>query len=141
VMARVAMQPAAAPAEARVRRWLPRTVRGWMAMGVLSVAPMASMAALLAWLLSHPLVSPGALLGMSGRWVRDTGWSLLARAAEALVRSGLWQWAADTFRGVGTLSPQQLGAAALFVAIAVPASGWAMARLLRTPMGGMTHAH
>jgi anti-sigma factor RsiW len=141
VMARVVPLPQQVAAQSRVRRWLPKTRRGWAMMGVLSVAPLASMMALLAWLLSHPMVSAGALLGMGERWVRDTAWSLLARGAEALVNSGAWQWVADSAGRVAGLSAQQLSAAAIVLAILVPASGWVVARLLRTPVGGMTHAH
>jgi anti-sigma factor RsiW len=141
VMSRVVPLPRQAAAQARVRRWLPKTRRGWAMMGALSVAPLASMAALLAWLLSHPMVSAGALLGMGERWVRHTAWSLLARGAEALVKSGAWQWVADGAAGLARMSTEQLSVAAITLAILIPASGWVVARLLRTPVGGMTHAH
>ena len=141
VMARVVPLPQQAVAQARVRRWLPRTSRGWMMMGVLSVAPMASLLALLVWMLSHPMVSAGAMWGMAQHWARETAWSALARAAEALVRSGAWEWVADGMARLAAVSSTQAGAAGIAMLIAIPASAWLMARLLRTPMGGNTHAH
>jgi hypothetical protein len=141
VMARVVPLPQQAVAEAGARRWLPRTRRGWVMMGALSAAPLASLLALLAWLLSHPMVTPGALWGIGQQWVRDTAWAGLARVAEALVLSGTWQWVADAAGTVASLTATQTSAALLAVAIAIPASAWVMSRLLRTPMGGITHAH
>jgi hypothetical protein len=141
VMARVVPLRRQVAAESRVRRWLPKTRRGWAMMGTLAVAPLASMMALLLWLVSHPMVSPGALLGLGERWVRGTAWSLAARAAELLVKSGAWEWVADGAARLGALTAQQLSVAAIVLAVLVPASGWVVARLLRTPFGGMTHAH
>ena len=141
VMARVVPLPQQAVAEARVRRWLPRTTRGWMMLGVLSVAPMASLLALLAWLLSHPLVTAGSMWGATQHWVRDTAWSTMAAGADMLARSGAWEWAADLMGRLAALSSTQAGAAALALGLAIPASAWLMARLLRTPMGSFDHAH
>ena len=141
VMARVVPIPQQVAAQSRVRRWLPKTRRGWAMMGTVAMAPIASMTALLLWLLSHPMVSAGALLGMGERWTRDAAASLLAGAADLLVKSGAWQWTADGLGRLAALTAQQLSVAAIVLAVLIPASGWVVARLLRTPLGGMTHAH
>jgi hypothetical protein len=140
-MARVVPLPQQALAPARARRWLPRTARGWMMMGTVSVAPTAAPLAFLVWMLTHPLVSAGAAFGMAQHWARETAWSAVARGAEALVRSGAWEWVADGMARLAAVSGTQAGAAGLALMVAIPASAWLMVRLLRTPMGGDTHAY
>jgi hypothetical protein len=46
----------------------------------------------------------------------------------------------DAFATAGSLTSTQTTMAALAAGTAVAASAWLMARLLRTPMGGMNHA-
>jgi len=80
------------------------------------------------------------VFGMGGRWVTQMGWSLLVRATEAVVRSGVFQWAVTTGSDLvgGT---RGLSVAGVLFAVAIPLSGWMLQRLLRTPVGGITHAH
>jgi hypothetical protein len=56
------------------------------------------------------------------------------------VGSGIWEWLVTTGNELvgGT---RGLGVAAMVFAVAVPASAWAMMRLLKTPVGMTTHAH
>lgn len=143
VMARVVIAPAAAPAvaPARARRWMPRTKRGWMMLGLGLLAPLGPLAALLAWALGAPTGGAGGMLGATGGWVRDTFWGGLARGMEAVIRSPAFDAVADLVYGALSMSSTSAGALALFLAIAIPASGWTLARLLRTPMGGLTHGN
>ncbi|HKP74459.1 MAG TPA: hypothetical protein VJT67_02900 [Longimicrobiaceae bacterium] len=138
VMARVNVRAFAAD-EAVQRRWLPQTARGWMMTIVGALAPLLPLAGLLVWLAGRGM-SPGALFGMGGRWVTEAGWSLLVRATEAVVRSGIFQWVVTTGTDLvgGT---RGLSVAGVMFAIAIPASGLMLLRLLRTPVEGMTHAH
>jgi hypothetical protein len=138
VMARVAIHATAAQAVAR-RRWLPKTVRGWMMALVGGLAPLLPLAGLLVWLAGRGM-SPGALFGMGGRWVTEAGWSLLVRVTGAVVRSGIFQWVVTTGNDLvgGTRGLSMAGVA---FAIAIPASGLMLVRLLRTPVEGITHAH
>ncbi|HEY0037526.1 MAG TPA: hypothetical protein VGB66_12595 [Longimicrobium sp.] len=138
VMARVTIAATAAQTVAR-RRWLPRTRRGWTMAAVGALAPLLPLFALLTWLAGRGM-SPGALFGMGGRWVTDAGWSLLVSVTGAVVKSGVFQWVVTTGADLvgGT---RGLSVAGLLFAIAIPLSGWMLARLLRTPVGGMTHAH
>jgi len=94
---------------------------------------------LLTWLAGRGM-SPGALFGMGGRWVTEAGWSLLVRVTGAVVRSGIFQWLMTTGSDLvgGT---RGLSMAGVLFAIAIPASGLMLVRLLRTPVEGMTHAH
>ena len=139
VMARVRVQPALAPepAKVRVRRWLPHTRKGWMGLGALVLLPAAPVMALLAWLFSHPGVSAGALWDVGRERTGAALWSALVRATEWVVQSGAFQWAVTEAGRLG--GPVALAVLALF-ALSVPVSAWAMVRLLRAPVGGMTHA-
>ncbi|HEX8905015.1 MAG TPA: hypothetical protein VF771_09260 [Longimicrobiaceae bacterium] len=138
VMSRVLL-PVAAPEAVLRRRWLPRTAKGWMMGGVGVLAPLLPLFAVLGWLSGRGM-GPGALFGVARHWVADAGWSLLVRVTGAVVRSGVWEWLVTTGNDLvgGT---RGLSAAAVMFAIAIPLSGWMMVRLLRTPVGGMTHAH
>ncbi len=140
VMSRVVLpQPAAA--QARARRWLPRTRRGWMMLGGAALAPLAPVTALMAWILSHPLVTADSLTSAGNSWLRDQVWSLVVSAAEATIRSGLFDQAGEVLVRLLSIPGGSLSAAALALAVAIPTSGWALFRLLRTPQGGVTHAN
>ena len=138
VMARVLLPATAAQAVAR-RRWLPRTRRGWTMAAVGALAPLLPLLGLLTWLAGRGM-SPGALFGVGSRWATQAGWSLLVRVTEAVVKSGLFQWVVTTGSDLvgGT---RGLSVAGVMFAVAIPLSGWMLLRLLRTPVGGMTHAH
>jgi hypothetical protein len=138
VMARVAIPATAAQAVAR-RRWLPRTRSGWTMAVVGALAPLLPLFALLTWLAGRGM-TPGALFGVGGHWATEAGWSLLVRVTGAVVRSGVFQWLVTTGTELvgGT---RGLSVAGLLFAMAIPLSGWMLTRLLRTPVGGMTHAH
>ena len=138
VMARVLL-PVAAPEAVLRRRWLPKTTRGWMMSGVGVLAPLLPLVALLGWLTGQGM-TPGTLFGVGRRWMTDAVWGMLVRVTGAVVRSGFWEWLVTTGNDLvgGT---RGLSAAAVVFAIAIPLSGWMMVRLLKTPVGGMTHAH
>jgi hypothetical protein len=138
VMARVAL-PVAAPEAVLRRRWLPKTARGWMMGGAGIVAPLLPLFAVLGWLTGRGL-TPGALFGVARHWMADVLWGMLVRLAGAIVASGVWEWLVTTGNDLvgGT---RGLSAAAMVFAIAIPVSGWMLVRLLKTPVGGMTHAH
>jgi hypothetical protein len=138
VMARVPL-PMVEPLGAKVRRWLPKTKRGWMGMGAAVLVPLAPVVTLLAWLFSHPGVTPGSLWGVSSRWAGESAWRALVAATEWVVRSPAFEWMVTT--GSETVGGTQgLSVLALAFLVSVPLSGWALVRLLRTPVGGMTHA-
>jgi hypothetical protein len=139
VMARVAVA-AADPLRARVRRWLPHTRKGWAGLSVALLAPALPLFTLLAWLFSHPGVTPGSLFGVARRRAADTLWSGVVGTAEWLVQTPVFSWVVTTGNDlVGGAAG--LSAVGIVFLLAVPLSGWALVRLLRTPMGGITHAH
>ena len=138
VMARVTL-PVTAPEAVLRRRWLPKTRRGWMTAGIGALAPLLPLAAMVSWL-SGQGVNAGSAAGRAWGWFAAAVWSLVVRAAGAFVGSGIWEWLVTTGNDLvgGT---RGLGVAAMVFAVAVPASAWAMTRLLKTPMGVTTHAH
>lgn len=135
VMARVSVPVPVAVAR---RRWLPRTRRGWTMAFAGAFAPLLPLLGVLTWLAGRGM-SPGALLGVGGRWVADAGWSMVVRVTEALVQSGVFQWVVTTGADLvgGT---RGLSVAGTLFAMAIPLSGWMLIRLLRTPAEGMSHA-
>ena len=139
VMARVPVT-AAVPLRARLRRWLPQTRGGWTGLAASFPVLAAPLVALLAWLFSHPGVTPGSLWGVGRRWAVEGAWDALVRSTEWVVQSRAFEWGVTTGSELvgGT---QGLSVLAVMFLVAVPLSGWALVRLLRTPVGGMTHAH
>ncbi|HEX2093021.1 MAG TPA: zf-HC2 domain-containing protein [Longimicrobiaceae bacterium] len=141
VMARVIIRPRTSPALTRVRQWLPATRRGWMMLWTALLAPLTPLVAVAAWLLSHPLVSAGGLWSMGQRWAVDAAESVGAGVAGLVAQSGIWGWGQDVVAAVWQNPFGLLSLTVLFMALATPVSAWSLVRLLRTPMGGMTHAN
>lgn len=141
VMARVNLRPEGSPALARVRRWLPATRKGWMMLFGFLMAPFAPLAALFAWVLSHPLVTVGGLWSMGEEWGGEVGHSLLAGVSRLAVRSGVWEWGEWVVRTVWANPFSTVSLILAFMALATPVSAWSLVRLLRTPMGGVAHAN
>jgi len=142
VMSRVALPaeaPEASTARAR-RRWLPATRRGWMLVLAAALAPLVPIVPFLAWVFSHPGVNAGSLWAIGRGWVAETVWGATVRGAEWTLRSGAAQWVVE--QG-GQMPGGYAGllAVVLMALLAIPVSGWAMVRLLRTPTGELTHAH
>jgi hypothetical protein len=136
VMARV---PVLAAEPVAVRRWLPHTRRGWMMAVLGALAPVLPLLGMLSWLAGRGIY-PAALFAVGTRWVARAGWSLVVEGVAAVVRSSLFQWMVTTGNDLvgGT---RGLSVAGALFAIAIPLSGWMLVRLLRAPVGGMTHAH
>jgi hypothetical protein len=143
VMARVSIAPQAAPDAAAepARGWLPHTRRGWTLLGALVMLPALPLIAFGFWLFSHPGVSAGTLWEIGSGWMQNVAWAMAVDAAGAVLRSPALDWLA----AVGELTPSAtvggVPVVVLVAAVAIPASALMMIRLLRTPMGGMTHAH
>ena len=139
VMARVQIAPV--PWAVRVRQWLPQTRRGWaLAFGAVT-APLAPVVVLLAWLLSHPMVTVSGLWYWGTSRVRDTAWNAVGGFFAAAVERGNVGWVPDFIAAAAGISPILLLMAAATVAALTFLSGWSLNHLLRTPSGGATHAH
>ena len=143
VMARVQIAPqaatAAVPSMAKPRR-VPRAARGWMTLLALILLPLPVLAGIGTWMGGGPLAGMAALWGVVRGWAGEAGWNLLSEGTEVLIRTGLYQWGSDLLGGVPGPSAAGVPVLLLLLAAAVPVSAWAMARLLRAPTTGMTHA-
>lgn len=143
VMARVQVAPvavaAAAPALAR-RRWMPRLSRGWMTLLALLLVPLPVLAGIGTWMGGSPLSAMGALWGVVRGWAAEVSFNLFSEGTEVLIRTGLFQWGSDVLGGIPGPTAAGVPVLLLLLVAAVPVSAWAMARLLRAPMTGMTHA-
>jgi hypothetical protein len=145
VMARVVVQPQAAPAAAAVpakeERTAPRARRGWMMLLALVLVPLPVLAGLGTWMGGDPVTGMGSLWNAVRGWARDVSWNLLSEGTETLIRTGLFQWGADALAAIPGPTAAGVPVLLLVLLAAIPASAWAMARLLRTPhTGGMIHA-
>jgi hypothetical protein len=67
-------------------------------------------------------------------------WNLFSEGTEVLIRTGMFQWGSDVLGGIPGPSAGGVPVLLLLLAAMVPVSAWAMARLLRAPMTGLTHA-
>lgn len=139
VMARVRIAPV--PWPVRVRQCLPQTRRGWaLAIGALT-APLVPVVVLLAWLLSHPMVTVSGLWYWGTTLVRDTAWNAAGGVFAAMVERGNVGWVPDLIAAAARISPVVLLVTAGTVVGLTLLSGWSLNRLLRTPSGGVAHAH
>jgi anti-sigma factor RsiW len=142
VMARVQIAPvamtAAAPAVAEKKRWMPS--RGWMTVLAMILLPLPVLAGIGTWMGGSPLSAMGALWGVVRGWAGDVAWNLLSEGTEVLIRTGLFQWGSDILSGIPGPTAGGVPVLLLLLAAAVPVSAWAMARLLRAPTTGLTHA-
>jgi len=144
VMARVQIAPmavtAAAPAAEARRRWLPHLSRGWMTLLAVLLLPLPVLAGVGTWMSGSPISGMAALWGVVRGWAGDVAWNLLSEGTEVLIRTGLFQWGSDLLSGIPGPTAGGVPVLLLLLVAAVPASAWAMVRLLRTPTTGLTHA-
>jgi hypothetical protein len=140
VMARVQVAPQESLAVA-LRRWLPKTRRGWMLWAAALLAPALPLFGLVAWLFSRPGVSVVSVW----QWTtHETSHMVHA------VSDGAGQWAYGL--GLPTLlqslytfllgMPTGVLVAVLAVlAVGTPLAAWSLVRLLRKPVGNVTYAN
>jgi anti-sigma factor RsiW len=141
VMARVKMAPVADPIYTRVVRLLPTTPRGWGMLVAAAVAPALPLIALVAWVLTQPLVSIGGLWHWTSDQVVETAQMTAAYIAERSDALGLLGAAEWVTHSIQALPLGTLVLAAAVLAIAIPLSAWSLVRLVRTPMGKVTYAN
>ncbi|HEX2190303.1 MAG TPA: zf-HC2 domain-containing protein [Longimicrobiaceae bacterium] len=143
VMARVTIRPEGSAALARVRRWLPATRKGWMGLFSVLLAPFVPLLAVAAWLLSYPLVTVSGLATMGQRWASEAG-GALADGAVGLVAGmgiGIVGWGRGLAEAMWANPTSEVSLVAMFMAAATPVAAFTLVRLLRTPMGGVSHAN
>jgi anti-sigma factor RsiW len=140
VMSRVTIVPQRSPAQ-WLRRWLPKTQRGWMILFGLSLIPALPVLALLGWIVTHPGVTPGLLWDAAGTWLDNTGWSLLVNATGFVVESNATAWARVGVERLLEIPIEILIVGTLVLAVGTPLSAWTLYRTLRAPSEGNVYAH
>ncbi|CAN5690048.1 hypothetical protein BH23GEM6_BH23GEM6_05530 [soil metagenome] len=141
VMARVRIAPAPDPIYARFIRWLPNTRRGWTILLAATLAPALPGIALVAWVLTQPLVSAGGLLQWGSTQVVETSRLMLGSLLDWGAGLGLFSGAQGLYATVATLPLGTLTAAVGILSVAIPLSAWSLVRLIRPPMANVTYAN
>jgi anti-sigma factor RsiW len=141
VMARVRLAPQESPLMARLRRWLPTTTRGWIFLALACLPPALPILALVAWVLSQPVVSPVDVGRWGAAWLREAGWATLMRGVEWFAASGTFALLSGAWSALATVPTSTLSFFAFLIAVAVPLSAWTLVHLLRTPAAGVAHAN
>jgi anti-sigma factor RsiW len=141
VMTRVRIAPASDPVYTRVVALLPRTRRGWGMLVAAAVAPALPLIALVAWLLSQPLVSATGLWQWGSTQVSEISRIAFGHLVEWSAALGLLGAAQSAYNALLAVPLVTLGIAAVLLAIAIPLSAWSLVRLVRTPMGKVTYAN
>ncbi len=140
VMARVKVAPEPNAVVARVLNWLPRTRAGWSWFVLALLFPIAALAGVGVWLSSQFVVSPSLTLSWTLTRLRSDIAAAAMRGADWIGERELWAVAERGAAALAALPPGLLAIAAVFFAVAIPASGWLLVRLLQTPMGDRSHA-
>ena len=141
VMARVQIAPQESRALAWLRRWVPSTRRGWVLLGAAAVAPVVPLLALVAWVLSQPLLSPSTLAQWATIRTQSAGQAAAAWLFETAMSLEVADRAGALLDAMQALPTSAVGGAVVFLGIAMPLSAWTLIRLTRTPMGSVTHAN
>ncbi|MBA2668998.1 MAG: hypothetical protein H0U67_01340 [Gemmatimonadetes bacterium] len=141
VMARVKMAPVTDPIYTRVVRLLPTTPRGWGMLVAAAIAPALPLIALVAWVLTQPLVSIGSLWQWTSGQVVATGLMVAAYMVQLSESVGLLSAAEWVILAAQSLPLGTLVVVVTALAVAIPLSAWSLVRLVRTPMGNVTYAN
>lgn len=132
VMAGVALpQPWHSRAAARVERWLPKTTRGWALVTAILSLPVLTFSALGLWIVSHPYLSVGAILGFVQTRGMELARALGGQAAEAVLTSQAALWITQQVQAAAAaVSMEQIGAAAALFAVLTVISAYVLYRNL-----------
>lgn len=141
VLTRVRMAPEPAPWLAWVQRRLPSTRRGWAILSAALVAPALPVLALMAWLLSRPLVSAATLWQWTVLTSQQFGRAAVATLLSWGTQLGVVGWAQAAYAALLDVPLVALAAVVIALAIVIPLSAWSLVRLIRTPTGNITYAN
>ena len=121
-MARVQIAPQESPALAWLRRWVPNTRRGWALVGAAIVAPAVPILALLAWMLSQPLLSPATLWQWAMLRTQSAAQTGAAWLLEMALSLDLVDHAGSLLDAAQAVPNSALGGALAFLAVATIAA-------------------
>ena len=141
VIARTRLTPEPGPVALWVRRFAPKTRRGWALLATAVVAPALPILGAMIWLLTHPFLTPGSLWQWASSQGTAAGTSSGAVALRWATSSGVAGVTRGVFDMVQGIPLETVTVLATLLAIAIPASVWAIVRLVRTPMKDVTYAN
>lgn len=141
VMSRVRVAPAPGPAMAWLQRWLPSTRRGWTLLVAAATVPVLPVAALVAWVLTHPVMSPVSLWQWTSMQSRGAVQALMGTLLDRGMEVGVVGGARAAYAAVLALPPGMVMIVVGALAVAIPLSAWSLVRLVRTPMGSVSYAN
>jgi anti-sigma factor RsiW len=139
VMARVNIQPQESYAVAWLRRLIPRTRRGWVLLGAAVTSPTLPILALLAWIVSQPLLSPATLWQWGSLRTQSMAQAAIAGLVEVTAGAGLASMGDAIYSTLQSIPASALGGVVAVLAVAIPLSGWGLVRLTRIPDGSTTY--
>ena len=141
VIARTRLTPEPGPVALWLRRFMPKTRRGWALLAAAVVSPALPIVGAVVWLLTHPLLTPASLW----QWATSQGSAAGASTGVVALRWATNSGVAGLMRGVFDLARglplETVTVLATLLAIAIPCSVWAIVRLVRTPMKDVTYAN
>lgn len=140
VMARVQIAAQESWLAALIRRLMPTTRRGWALIGFVITAPATPVLALIAWLITQPLLTPSTLWQFGMIRAQSAAQAAFAWAAERTVGAGFGTWAEGSYSLLQSLPLGAVGAAVALLAIAMPVSAWGLIHLMRTPAKSVNYA-
>jgi hypothetical protein len=140
VMARVQIATQESRLAALLRRLMPTTRRGWALIGFVVTAPATPVLALIAWLITQPLLTPSTLWQFGMIRTQSAVQAAFAWVAERTVGGGFGSWAESSYSMVQSVPLGAVGAAVALLAIAMPVSAWGLIHLMRTPAKSVNYA-
>jgi hypothetical protein len=141
VMSRVRIAPQPSPIYAWLLRVLPATRRGWALLLGLALAPALPIFALIAWLVTNPMVTPAGLWNVATEWLGDAAWSAFVSLTGGVVESNAVVNAHAIITRILATPIELLLGAGLLLGVGIPLSAWILYRTLRTPTRGSMYAH
>ena len=141
VMARVKVAPAPSPVVAWAMRRLPQTPRGWSVLLGALLLPAMPVVALVAWVMSQPLVSRESIWQWTTAQTLQGSQAFLARLTEWGMGSGLFEWSQAVYTLLMSVPAGTLSAVLAVLAIGIPISTWSLVRLVRTPVERVHYAN
>lgn len=140
VISRVRIAPRESWVRVLQQRLLPSTRKGWALLSCFVTAPGVGLLLLALWVLTHPLLSPAALL----QWIllrsQAAIQSALARLLDRAPESMFAEWVTRSLDLIEAVPLDALASGVVLLAVAIPLSAWGLIRLTRTPAGKVVHA-
>lgn len=139
VMARVQIRHRESAVFAWLKRLMPKSRRGWILIGAAVTAPAMPLFALIAWILSQPLLSPATLWQWALIRSQTMSQASFAWLLDRAMGSSAVGWGDAIYSALQSVPVGTLGGVIAVLAVGIPLSGWGLVRLTRIPEGSTTY--